>query len=546
MKTSLITFVLFVALIFLIQSCDKDGNGEDTPTTPSNLQLNAEVIPDGSGLVKFTASADNAIVFYYFYGESINETGTASSNGNSEYSYSKPGTNTFTVRVEAAARGGATIEKSITINVTVSYEPPSSITRALTGGASKNWFWKNTQDGHLGLGPVNSSEPSLYSTYRDEKLTLGCLYDDVMTFIDNGDGTYGYQLNNKGDTYFQADVYTSATGQTGNGSDQCGTFNTTGTKSVLFRPITSSSTSPSTGVSLSISNEGFLSFGAGSSTYEIMSITDTELRVRTLALVDGQERAWYHTFGIVSELGQATFTGASGSGNNDVLVWADEFNDNGAPNNGNWIYNIGTGDNGWGNSESQYYTSRPENIIIENGILKITAKKESYQGASYTSARILSQDLVDFKYCKLEVKAKLPTGVGTWPAIWMLGSNINEVSWPACGEIDIMEHVGRYQDRLYSTLHYPDNSGGNAVGMDMMVANLSTEFHTYTLDWTIDKIEFAVDGNVWHTISNEANIPFNQEFFMILNVAMGGQFGGPIDSQFSSSTMEVDYIKVYQ
>jgi len=179
-------------------------------------------------------------------------------------------------------------------------------------------------------------------------------------------------------------------------------------------------------------------------------------------------------------------------------------------------------------------------------VLKIHAIKESYEGAQYTSARLLSQGLVDFKYCKIEARAKLPTGVGTWPAIWMLGSNIDQVSWPACGEIDIMEHVGRYQDKLYATIHYPENSGGNGVGDHMFVSNLSTEFHTYTLDWTSSKLEFAIDGNVWYSIPNDGGIPFNHDFFMIMNVAMGGTFGGPIDNAFNRSSMEVDYVRVYQ
>lgn len=229
-----------------------------------------------------------------------------------------------------------------------------------------------------------------------------------------------------------------------------------------------------------------------------------------------------------------------------MLVWADEFDIDGEPNSGNWTYNIGRGDNGWGNQEEQTYTRRPENVIVEDGLLKIHAIRESFEGAQYTSARLLSQGLVDFRYCKVEARAKLPTGVGTWPAIWMLGANIDQVSWPASGEIDIMEHVGRFQDRLYSTIHYPGNSGGNGVGMDMPVSGLSTDFHVFTLDWNSSKIEFAVDGNVWHTIENNGSIPFNHEFFMILNVAMGGTFGGPIDNAFDRSTMEIDYIRVYQ
>lgn len=539
---------LVTALFILFIGCDKGGGdtgGMTSNLTPSNLQVTIDVLTDGSGTVNFTATADDAIVYYYYFGESANEDRVASPTGIAQYTYGKSGTNSYTVRVEAAATGGATIEKSENIEVTVSFEPPAEITTALTGGASKSWYWKQSVAGHLGLGPANTSTPDWYSAAQDEKVTAGCLYDDVMTFTDNGDGTFNYTLNNGGDTYFQADVFGSQTGQSSTGNDECASFNTAANNTILFRPVTTT-TSPSTGITMTVSGGGFLSYSAGGSTYEIMSISDDELQVRMQENGTGQERAWYHTFGTTKESRDPTFTGATGSGNNDVLVWADEFDVDGAPNNGNWTYNTGRGDNGWGNGEEQTYTRRPENVIIEDGILKIHAIRESFEGAQYTSARILTQGLVNFTYCKVEARAKLPTGVGTWPAIWMLGSNFGEVGWPACGEIDIMEHVGRYQDRLYSTLHYPGNSGGNGVGKHMMSSDLSTEFHTYTLDWTSSKIEFAIDGTVWHTITNHSGIPFNHDFFLIMNVAMGGGFGGPIDNGFDRSTMEVDYVRVYQ
>jgi len=234
------------------------------------------------------------------------------------------------------------------------------------------------------------------------------------------------------------------------------------------------------------------------------------------------------------------------SDNRKVLVWSDEFNIDGAPNSNNWGYDIGTGNNGWGNGESQYYTNSSNNVIVENGLLKITAKKESFQGANYTSSRLLSKGKFDFTYGTVEVRAKLPEGKGTWPAIWMLGSNFETITWPACGEIDIMEHVGNDQNKIHSTLHYPNNFGGNANGNSITVANVSSEFHTYEVVWNKDSINFTVDGNEIHTFSNSNNVPFNHDFFIILNVAMGGSFGGAIDENFTESTMEIDYIKVYQ
>ncbi|HSN60672.1 MAG TPA: family 16 glycosylhydrolase [Ferruginibacter sp.] len=227
------------------------------------------------------------------------------------------------------------------------------------------------------------------------------------------------------------------------------------------------------------------------------------------------------------------------------LVWSDEFNINGAPDPSKWGYDIGTGSGGWGNAELQYYTNRPENSIVQGGVLKINAIKENFSGSAYTSARLISKDKFSFKYGKVEVSAKLPAGVGTWPAIWMLGNNIGTAGWPACGEIDIMEHLGRDLNKIYATLHYPGHSGGSADGNTKMISNATTEFHKYSLDWSASFIKIYVDDLLIHSVVNSASIPFNQNFFFILNVAMGGNFPGPVDPAFTGATMEIDYIRVY-
>ncbi|MGC4100721.1 family 16 glycosylhydrolase [Ferruginibacter sp.] len=226
------------------------------------------------------------------------------------------------------------------------------------------------------------------------------------------------------------------------------------------------------------------------------------------------------------------------------LVWSDEFNVDGAPDPTKWGYDLGAG--GWGNNEAQYYTSRPENAVVINGVLKITLKKESYSGSNYTSARLLTKDKFSFKYGKIEIRAKLPSGGGTWPAIWTLGSNINTTPWPACGEMDIMEHKGNELNKIYGTLHHPGHSGGNGDGSTLVISNASTEFHNYILEWSASTIKLSVDSQVFFTFANNASLPFNQNFFVILNVAMGGTFGGAIDPAFTSGTMEVDYVRVYQ
>jgi len=225
-------------------------------------------------------------------------------------------------------------------------------------------------------------------------------------------------------------------------------------------------------------------------------------------------------------------------------IWSDEFNTDGAPNSSNWNYDLGAG--GWGNNESQHYTNRADNVKVENGVLKIITKEESYQGSNYTSARLKTQGKFSIKYGKIEFRAKLPAGGGTWPALWMLGDNISTVGWPACGEIDIMEHKGNELNKIHGTLHFPGRSGGNPDTTTVTPnTTATTEFHIYSIDWRADSIKFYIDNQLFKNFTNTSNLPFNQNFFLIMNCAMGGSFGGAIDANFVSSTFEVDYIRVY-
>ncbi|RYF85677.1 MAG: glycoside hydrolase family 16 protein, partial [Chitinophagaceae bacterium] len=226
------------------------------------------------------------------------------------------------------------------------------------------------------------------------------------------------------------------------------------------------------------------------------------------------------------------------------LVWSDEFDVSGAPDPSKWGYDLGAG--GWGNQEVQHYTNRIDNAVVSNGTLKIHAIRENlYAPAPFTSARLLTKDKFAFKYGKVEVSAKVPAGVGTWAAAWMLGANINTVGWPACGEIDIMEHLGREINKVYGTLHYPGRSGGNADGSTKMITNATTQFHKYSLDWSATAIKIYVDDQLIHSVNNSTAIPFNHDFFIILNLAMGGNFGGPVDPSVNGATLEVDYVRVY-
>ena len=227
------------------------------------------------------------------------------------------------------------------------------------------------------------------------------------------------------------------------------------------------------------------------------------------------------------------------------LLFSDEFNTPGAPDPAKWGYDIGTGSGGWGNNELQYYTNRTDNVVVSGGTLKITAKKENFSGSAYTSTRMLSKDKFSFKYGKVEFSAKLPAGGGTWPALWMLGNNFTTAGWPACGEIDIMEHKGNDLNKIHGTMHHPGHSGGNGDGGTIVIANASTQFHKYAVEWTAAFIKISVDDVVFYTFANNSSLPFNQNFFLIMNFAMGGTFGGAVDPAFTSGVLEVDYVRVY-
>ncbi len=228
------------------------------------------------------------------------------------------------------------------------------------------------------------------------------------------------------------------------------------------------------------------------------------------------------------------------------LVWADEFNASGLPDSSKWGYDIGTGDWGWGNNEKEYYTNRFENVNISNGILKINAIKEEYKGSAYTSTRMLTKGKYAFTYGKVVVRAKLPAGLGTWPAIWMLSDNFKTVGWPQCGEIDIMEHKGSELNKIYATLHYPEHFGNNGDGNTTMIKDATTSFHIYTAEWSATEIKFYVDNILFKTFLNSPKVPFNHDFHIILNLAMGGNFAGTLDPTITNATMEVDYVRVYQ
>ncbi|MEO9484280.1 MAG: glycoside hydrolase family 16 protein [Ekhidna sp.] len=247
------------------------------------------------------------------------------------------------------------------------------------------------------------------------------------------------------------------------------------------------------------------------------------------------------------------------------LVWEDNFDGTtgDSPNAANWDFETGTGINGWGNQELQNYTNRPENVSLDGkGNLIITAIQESFGGSNYTSGRIITKDKQEFQYGRIEARLKTPFSQGLWPAFWMLGADIETVPdndettvvWPQAGEIDIMELRGQEPSTIAGSIHGPGYSGGNAVSSDFILddARFDTEFHVFAVEWGPDFIDFFVDDQLYQQLTPES-LPegsewvFNKEFFILLNVAVGGNYvGNPNDNSRFPQTMTVDYVRVYQ
>jgi len=235
------------------------------------------------------------------------------------------------------------------------------------------------------------------------------------------------------------------------------------------------------------------------------------------------------------------------------MVWNDEFDgENGSPvDKSKWVSEIGN-NSGWGNAEYEYYTDSVKNCYQENGNLIIKAIKEKKDNFDYTSARIKTKGIFEFTYGKIEMKAKLPQGDGIWPAFWMLGANIDTKQWPDCGEIDIMEHIGKSPNNIYGTLHGPGYSGATGLSsLTVSKTSLYDSFHTYTVEWDQEGFKWFFDGVQYYKIV-KANMtgrtwPFDEDFFILLNLAVGGNWpGNPSDLTKFPQSYTIDYVRVYQ
>ena len=540
--------IILVGFQLFFSGCGEDNYKLGDLITPTNLDITYEVVGvdaenpygDGSGAVNFSATATDYITFNFQFGDG--KDGKIKQDGKVTHVFSKNGVNTYNVTVLAVGTGGITTSKTIQVEVFSSFTDDEALL-FLTGGSSKTWYWAADQPGHTGLGPNFEDPGKTYAAwYNAAPFEKECMYGAEFVFTKTSDGMTFEQ------TAGVAFIPGTYAGKIGVGPDACYGEDVVpsiyGVKNVSFSPSSSIATEAGgyRGTTMTFSNGGFMSWYVGKSAYEIIQVTNNLLKVR---VEEDGTFAWYHTFTSIKP----------GSGEElDVeysnLVWADEVDVSGSPSATNWAYDLGTGNNGWGNGEVQYYTNRTDNVTVADGILKITAKKENYEGSNYTSARIKSQGLYDFKYGRVDVKAKLPTGGGTWPAIWMLGSNITTAGWPACGEIDIMESAGNNPGVVSGAIHTPSSYGATVNIKNKPLSTASSEFHVYSVNWSAKQVTFLVDDEIFYTYNPEVKDgntwPFDASMFLIFNVAMGGTFGGNIDSNFTQSSMEIDWVRVYQ
>ena len=550
-KFSKYILVILVGFQLVFSGCEDDNYELGELITPTNVELTFVVAGvdaenlhgDGSGIVNFTASANNNITFNYLFGDGKDN--KIAPDGTISHQFSQNGVNIYNVTVIAVGTGGISSGKTVQVEVFSSFKDDEAL-ELLTGGSSKTWYWAADQPGHAGMGTESEDYGKLDYTFASwwnaAPFEKECMYDAEFVFTKSGEdltfeqttgqafipGTYAGKLGVEGDVCHGEDVVPTLYG----------------VKNVSFSPSSSKASIDGAyrGTTINLSDGGAMCWYVGVSEYDIIQLTDNLMKVR---IKEDATVAWYHTFTTVKP---------GDSEELDVeyneLVWADEFDIDGSPSASNWTYDIGTGDNGWGNGEAQYYTDKTDNVSVADGMLKITAKKESHSGSDYTSARINTQGLYDVKYGRVDIKAKLPEGGGTWPALWMLGSNFSTAGWPACGEIDIMEGVGNNPGHIQSAIHTTSSSGATENMGSTTVADASSEFHIYSVNWSANQISFLVDGEIFYTYNPEnkdgANWPFDASQFIILNVAMGGTLGGTIDPAFSESSMEIDYVRVYQ
>lgn len=229
-----------------------------------------------------------------------------------------------------------------------------------------------------------------------------------------------------------------------------------------------------------------------------------------------------------------------------TLIWSDEFS-GGAIDENNWSFEIGN-NNGWGNNELENYTNSANNAFVSDGNLIIEARAEAIGGYNFSSARMITKGKKSFKYGRIDIRAKLPQGKGIWPALWMLGNNIDAIGWPTCGEIDMMELLGHEPNKIYGTLHWGPTHQSYGTNKILSSGTFADSFHVYTMKWSQSSIELLLDDVSYFLMdTTNGTFPFNQNFFFIFNIAVGGDWPGSPDSSTSlPQRMVVDYVRVFQ
>ncbi|WP_223270857.1 glycoside hydrolase family 16 protein [Subsaximicrobium wynnwilliamsii] len=556
-------YVGILAVLLLCAGCQDDDSTFGAIVAPSNIVITTEIVGvdadnpngDGSGQVIFKATADQALGYSFAYGDGTD--GVVPS-GETVHRYSVVGLNTYTVVVNALGAGGLSSSATLDVEVFSSFDDLEA-KQLLSGGevSSKTWYPKLDENGHLGVGPTLAQDigddgtlnghwfPQYDSTDAFGKCAAAdsdCFCDLSLTFELDATGNLTFNQNNNGSTFFNWAHGAVVGQQLDEFADACFEFDTMAESAVTLVPSSTDWSQVADpefpvprGTVMNFTNDGFMGYYTGVSSYEILQIDSNYLYVRFFDNVN-PDLAWYQMFTTTPATSDFTSTF------ND-LVWSDEFDTDGAPDPANWTYDIGTGSNGWGNGEAQVYTNDAENVTIENGILRIIAKAN---GDGYTSARLKTQNLYEFTYGRVEIRAKLPAAQGTWPALWSLGADIEVNPWPGCGEIDIIEQTGQDKNTVLATIHHPAVSPGAGDTGTKALPTATTTFHNYSLDWTAETITFLIDDEVFRSIPNTPDLPFKSDFFLIMNVAMGGSLGGVIDPAFTEDQMEVDYVRVYQ
>lgn len=528
--------IFFVFIFFL--SCSSASEDDcctgpvDPPNEiiPTNLILNITIEGsdtsnpngDGSGLVTFSASATNAVSYSYRFGTGDSKT----SNGSVQYTYSDTGTKTYNIKVLAysSTNNFISIDKSITVYVKPVSDP--TLLELLAGSSTKTWKINAAQDAHFSNGSEDKNYPNYWEALSFSKSNSG-FYDDEFTF--NINGTYQHKTNN---TVFGKGVNLNSdfgtTSETTNNDGDIENY-------PLDNYETTFSAKSEDGINkIEFNDRGFIGFYVGSHSYTIECYDDDDILIRTL---DNNDVAWYLW------LSSKTISQTPSKDQFKNLIWEDTFEYTGEIDPNKWTHEVREQ---WYNNEVQSTTNLLENSKVEDGVLKITAIKKS--NGDYTSARIMTHNKLDYKYGRIDVRAKMPSKInGVWPAIWLLGSNYSTVDWPACGEMDIQEYAYTNDFNIQSTVHKPDGYAGQGdSNVTYDYTNIDSEFHVYSLVWTKEALTFYVNDEPHHIVGNSCTLPFNDKFYLILNFAMGGDMGGEIDSSFTSDSMEIDFVKVYQ